>query len=314
MFLEDKTSKNQQINHPLLKSKGVELFIKREDLLHKEISGNKYRKLAYNIERAKQEGKTCLLTFGGAYSNHILATAVAASEFGFGSIGIIRGDELAKDLPKTLKGNYTLNKANQYGMDFVFISRSEYRNKNTQVFLDNIKHKYPEAYIIPEGGTNELAVKGCENILKPSDANYDYICTAVGTGGTISGLINTSKTNQIVLGFPALKESFLEEDIKSFINTKNNNWKLVRNYNMGGYAKVTDELVIFMNTFNKQTGIPLDPIYTGKMIFGLFNMIENDTFAHGESILAIHTGGLQGIKGINTVLKKNNKTLLDYEK
>ena len=303
------TSKNQRIFLPLLTQKKVSLTIKREDLLHPVISGNKYRKLYFNIREAKKQNKKVLITFGGAYSNHILATAGAGKEFDFETIGIIRGDELGKDISKTLSENPTLKAAHELGMQFKFVSRTEYRTKDTPEFLGKLKTVYPDAYILPEGGTNALAIKGCEQIVDNETLTFDFICVAVGTGGTISGIAKNSGKKQQVLGFPALKGDFLETVISEAI-PDTHNWMLQHDYNFGGYAKINKELITFINNFKRTTGILLDPVYTGKMMYGILNLIENDFFPEGAEIVAIHTGGLQGIKGMNTVLQKKGLPLL----
>jgi 1-aminocyclopropane-1-carboxylate deaminase len=295
-------SGNQKV---ILKNANVELFIKREDLLHPYISGNKFRKLKYNLIQASNDGKDTLLTFGGAFSNHILAVAVAGRENGFKTIGIIRGEEL-KD---KINENPTLQKARDFGMQFEFISREKYRKKDDEIVLKQLLENYKDIYIIPEGGTNDLGVKGCTEIITKEDTYFDYICCAVGTGGTISGIINCSKNSQQVLGFPVLKGSFLYEDIRRFVS--NSNWKLVSEYHFGGYAKVSQELIAFMNQFYQEHKIPLDPIYTGKMVFGIMDLIAKDYFPEGSKILMIHTGGLQGVNGMNKILKQ--KKLLEIK-
>ena len=283
----------------------IELSIKREDLLHPFLSGNKFRKLKYNLIEAKAENKKTLLTFGGAFSNHIAAVAFAGKEQGFKTIGIIRGEELFDKINE----NPTLKFAQECGMQFEFVSRAHYRLKNETDFIANLKLKFGDFYLIPEGGTNDLAIKGCQEILTQEDFNFDYICCAVGTGGTISGIINSIHPNQKVLGFPALKGDFLQEEIRNF--AKNNFWELVNDYHFGGYGKVTTELIQFINDFKSETGIPLDPIYTGKMVFGVINLIHKNYFPGGSKILMIHTGGLQGIQGMNIKLKNKNLPLLN---
>lgn len=289
---------NQQItiNHPT-----ITLYIKREDLLHPTISGNKFRKLKYNLAQAKKENKETLLTFGGAFSNHILAVAAAGKEYGFKTIGIIRGEEL-KD---KINDNPTLKKAQDFGMVFEFVSREFYREKDKPGFINQLRDDFGDFYQIPEGGTNDLAVKGCREILTDEDAKFDYICCAVGTGGTISGIINCSKSSQQVLGFPALKGGFLKEDICRFVAGEN--WELILAYHFGGYAKVDEELIQFVNEFYKTHKIPLDPIYTGKMAFGVLDLIKKNYFPENSKILMIHTGGLQGIAGMNKILKEKKQ-------
>ena len=297
-------SSNQQVLLPILSQKKIVLYIKREDLLHPFISGNKYRKLKYNlVTAAEQEFKT-LLTFGGAYSNHIAATAFAGQERGFRTIGIIRGEELAQKW----KFNPTLKFAHDCGMQLKFLSREAYRDKTSSKFLAQLKAQFGAFYLLPEGGTNTAAVRGCEEILTGHDEHFQVICICVGTGGTIAGIVNATTENQHVMGFPALQGGFLKQDIRKFA-TKSN-WKLVSGYDFGGYAKINEELVRFINTFKSDTGIPLDPIYTGKMLFGILDMIRNDEFEPGTTILAIHSGGLQGIAGMNQKLKKKNLPLL----
>ncbi len=281
---------------------GVSLHLKREDLLHPNISGNKFRKLKYNLMEAKRQEKTKLLTFGGAFSNHLAATAAAGKEFDFATIGIVRGEELGENLDKTLSGNPTLEFAISCGMKLHFISREAYREKNSEKILNELKHKFGDFYLIPEGGTNPLAIKGCEEILSEEDKLFDYICCPVGTGGTMAGLIKSSLPHQKVLGFSVLKGNFLSLEIKKIV--KKNNWEIITNCHFGGYGKVTDELVEFINGFRKENGILLDPIYTGKMMFGIFALLKAGFFKENTRILAVHTGGIQGIAGINRLLDK----------
>ena len=308
-FSQKIVSKNQQIHLPILEEKKVELYIKREDLIHPFVSGNKFRKLKYNLAEAKKLKKKSILTFGGAYSNHIAATAVAGKIAGLKTFGVIRGDELGKNLTETLKENATLREAHENGMKFNFVSREIYRQKNSFGFTEKMKNKWGDFYLIPEGGTNCLAVEGCEEILTKEDADFNYICSSVGTGGTIAGIIKSLGKRQKVIGFPALKGNFLSEEIKKY-TTKNKNWTLQKEYHFGGYAKYNDELINFINWFSEETNIQLDPIYTGKMVFGILDLIKKDTFSEGTKILAIHTGGIQGIKGINDNLEKKNQQLI----
>ena len=283
---------------------GITLEIKREDLLHPFVSGNKFRKLKYNVLQAKAENQSVLLTFGGAFSNHIAAVAYAGKEQGFETIGVIRGDELRDKISE----NPTLSFAQECGMRFEFVTREAYRHKTETAFIEQLQVKFGSFYLVPEGGTNDLAVKGCEEILTEFDAHFDFVCSAVGTGGTISGLINSALPHQKVLGFPALKGDFLQNEIHKFVNNKN--WELITDYHFGGYGKVTTEFIEWMNWFYAQTGIPLDPIYTGKMVFGVMDLIQRNYFPPKSKILMIHTGGLQGIAGMNAKLEKQNKPIL----
>ena len=304
LFSGSITSKNEAVTHDILTKAGVSLTIKREDQIHPIISGNKFRKLKYNLLEAKQLGFKKVLTFGGAYSNHILATAEACRYQDLNSIGVIRGEELAKELKATMQINDTLRLANAAGMHLKFVSRTVYRTKNSESYIQKLKDEFGDFYLIPEGGTNTLAIKGCQEVLSQDDKNYDIICCAVGTGGTISGLINSADPMQFILGFPALKGEFLKEEIKKY--TSRMNWKLITNYHFGGYAKVTSELISTINDFNSEQGILLDPVYTGKMIFGILDLVKNGYFKKNTRILAIHTGGQQGILGMNKRLEKTN--------
>jgi 1-aminocyclopropane-1-carboxylate deaminase len=280
------------------------LFIRREDLIHPFISGNKFRKLKYNLAQAKAENHHTLLTFGGAFSNHIAATAFAGKEYGFKTIGIIRGDELESKILI----NPTLKFAQECGMQFKFVTREKYRHKTEADFIESLKYEFGDFYSIPEGGTNEFAVQGCEEILTPEDAEFDYICCSIGTGGTISGLINSLLPHQKVLGFPALKGDFLNNEIRKFVHKEN--WELITDYHFGGYGKVNSELIDFINRFYIENQIPLDPIYTGKLVFGVIDLINKNFFPEHSKILLIHTGGLQGIKGMNIKLKNKNLTTI----
>ena len=285
----------------------ISLFIKREDLIHPFVSGNKFRKLKYNLEQATLQKQTTLLTFGGAYSNHIAAVAFAGKQAGFKTIGVIRGEELIAKV----QDNPTLSFAQNCGMSFFFETRANYRNKNEGYYLEDLQTKFGSFYLIPEGGTNELAIKGCEEILTSTDDSFDYICCAVGTGGTITGIINSTKKHQKVIGFPALKGDFLKQEISRWAQKEN--WELNTDYHFGGYAKITPELVLFMNSFYEHTNILLDPVYTAKMMFGITDLIAQDYFPKGSKILAIHTGGIQGIQGMNIKLEALHLPKINYD-
>ncbi|QLG45889.1 1-aminocyclopropane-1-carboxylate deaminase/D-cysteine desulfhydrase [Costertonia aggregata] len=295
---------NQKVDLPILKQKDITLYIKREDKIHPFISGNKYRKLKYNIIAAQEQGFSRLLTFGGAFSNHIAATAYAGKKCGFETIGVIRGEEIKSKW----QNNPTLQFAFENGMKFEFVSRAIYQNKDDVDFQNHLKTKYGTCYILPEGGTNTFAVKGCGEILNNGDAVFDVITCCVGTGGTLAGIINASWPYQKVLGFPALKGDFLKEDIRKFVSKEN--WELRTDYHFGGYAKINETLIDFINAFKEQTGVPLDPVYTGKMMFGLLDLIKKNQIKKGTKVLAVHSGGLQGIAGMNQRLKNKNLPLL----
>lgn len=283
----------------------VSLFVKREDLLHPIVSGNKFRKLKYNLLEAKKLELDTVLTFGGAFSNHIIATAVAAREMGLKSIGIIRGEELAGRTHQ----NPTLTFAKKCGMRLYFVTREDYRLKEKEEFLTGLKFQLGPFYVIPEGGSNSLAVKGCEEILTKADSSFDYICVSVGTGGTMAGLVRASRKNQKVIGFSALKGTFQTSEIEKY--TKKSNFEITDSYCFGGYGKIDTELVRFMNDFKRKTQIPLDPLYTGKMMYGVLDLIKRGYFKENSRILAIHTGGLQGVAGMNIQLQKKKLPLIE---
>lgn len=267
---------------------GVTLTIKRLDLVHPQISGNKFFKLKYNFLEAQQQGYRKVLTFGGAYSNHIAATAYAADIFGLHSVGIIRGEELAQ---KPL--NATLKTAQDFGMQLQFVKREVYRQKKSTDYLAQLKTEFPDYYIIPEGGTNAFAIQGCQEILSQEDLDhFDLICCASGTGGTLTGLIEASTNQQHVLGFSALKGDFLAQDIQQW--TVRRNWRISDEFCQGGYAKTTPELMQFIQQFEALHHIPLEQVYTGKMLLGIEQMILRGEMTVEQRILVIHTGGLQG--------------------
>lgn len=287
----------------ILYSDKVKLFIKREDLVHSEISGNKYWKLFYNIQNyidSKPENPL-LITFGGAYSNHISALAALGRITQIPTLGIIRGEEVSH----LWKNNPTLIKADQDGMKFAFVSREAYRNK--QSLAQSFLQLYPGACVIPEGGSNPLAVKGVQHMLDERTKEFDYLCTAVGTGGTFSGLATHAEEHQNIMGFMAVNDAETEIRVQQW--TQNPNRTLI-DASGRGYGKITDELIRFINEFSDRFGVPLEPMYTAKMMQRIFQMIDENFFPVGSKILAFHTGGLQGINGINEVLKKKNKELI----
>ena len=278
----------QEITSPILRSKKIKLFIKRIDLIHPYVSGNKFYKLKYNFIELKKQKKNKVLTFGGAYSNHICATSFLANKNNIKSIGIIRGEQHSQLNP-------TLEFAKKQGMDIHYISRKKYRNKHKPCFIEELKYRYGDFYLLPEGGSNILAVKGTEEII--DDDNSNYICCSIGTGGTIAGIMNASKKNQMIIGFPALKSYLdLQNNIKKW--SRRSNLKLEYGYVGKGYAKISKELIKFINTFYNNYNIPLDAVYNGKMMFGIFDLVSKNYFKEGSSILAIHTGGIQGNRGV----------------
>tara|TARA_B100000902_G_C27321923_1_gene925293 strand:- start:8043 stop:8933 length:891 start_codon:yes stop_codon:yes gene_type:complete len=281
----------QEISSELFTNKRVRVFIKRLDKITSNISGNKYFKLKYNLELARKKRLGTLLTFGGAYSNNILSLSIAGKDYGFNTIGVIRGDEI-----KPL--NSTLSNSINNGMKLHYVNRSKYRNKYQEIFINNLKDEFGDFYLIPEGGTNYLAIEGTTEILTDEDDVYDYICCPIGTGGTISGVINSSNYNQNILGFSSIKGmSQLHYDVNKWCNKYN--WKLMDEYSFGGYAKISKDLVDFINRFYFDYLIPLDIVYTGKMLYGVIDLIKKNYFHKSSNILVLHTGGLQGNIGMN---------------
>ena len=328
----------QKIDDTLLETRNIRLFLKRDDLLHLSfseilfgekkippsvisylsmISGNKLRKMKYNLLEMDKMGLKRLVTFGGAFSNHIHATAAAGQLFGFETMGLIRGERSPNLSP-------TLRFAEECGMTFKFINRSDYRDKN--LIINELKTKLDNFYYLPEGGSNNLALRGTAEIVGEIDNEIDgqlddtasrYICVPCGTGGTIAGIVAAAKEPTHVLGFSALKGDFLQKDVTSLLQNAQNaadtegtlfslndskipqNWSINTNFHCGGYARFTPELIEFINNFKEKHNVPLDPIYTGKMLLGIYKLVETGFFPQNSTIIAVHTGGLQGIEGFN---------------
>lgn len=288
------------ISHPVLTAANVTLAIKRDDLLHPAISGNKWRKLKYNLLYAEANNINHLISFGGAFSNHIHALAAACCHFKFKATGIIRGEA-------NYASNPTLSDAKKWGMQLAFIDRKTYRLKDQDAYLSDLQSQYPDAYIIPEGGSNEYAIPGVEEIVQELTAQstdaIDHIFTATGSAGTLSGLIRGvlkySPTTQ-VHGIAVLKNAqYLTQVVSHFVPKSNQiDWHLHSQFHEGGYGKISPALADFCHQFTMQTSIPIEPIYTGKMLYALWQLIESGYFKAGSHIIAIHTGGLQGLAGL----------------
>ncbi len=280
---------NQRLNVPF----DVQLDVKRLDLIHPLISGNKLYKLKYNIQTAQAQDYTQLLTFGGAYSNHIAATAAAAQLVGLQSIGIIRGHELAQQ-----PYNPTLARAAQQGMQLHFVTRETYRQRSQPAYLAALQQRFPQAFIIPEGGSNADGVRGCNDILTADDLNnYDVICCAVATGATFAGLINASHPWQKIYGVAVLQADFLPHAIAQW--TQAQHWQLWSDAHHDGYAKSSASLLQFINDFHAQYDCPIEPIYTGKLFYKIWQLLQAHYFAAGTRILLIHSGGLQYSQSIS---------------
>ncbi len=296
MIIENPITPLTEIFDPLFEQKQVRFFSKREDLTDDFISGNKFYKLKYNLIEAENLGYKTLLTFGGAYSNHIHATAAAGKKYGFNTIGVIRGEE---HLPL----NPTLSSAQENGMIIEYIDRKSYRNKYDENLIQTLKEKFGDFYLIPEGGSNNLAIKGCAEIISSITTNFNFICSACGTGGTLAGLILGLNSKSFALGFSVLKGgAFLNQNIRTLLSHYQkenlNNFQINPDYHFGGYAKTNTELNNFCKQFYEQHDIHIEPIYTGKMFYGIYNLMSKNYFPPQNTIVAIHTGGLQGLQGL----------------
>lgn len=276
--------------------KELKVYVKRDDLLsplpHDPFCGNKWRKLKYNLLYAQAQGIDTLLSFGGAYSNHIAALASAGRQFGFKTIGIIRGEEVE---------NHTLRQARKDGMLLSFIDRATYRRKKEANFLADLQATYPNAYIIPEGGTNALALEGCKELAEEIQTQVaaTHICSACGTGGTLAGMIQGLGQGVKALGISVLKGDFMRAEVEThleqFTKKTYNNWEVLEGYHHGGYAKKTQALLDFIDAFYGQHAIQLEPIYTAKLFYAIDQLIKEDYFPRGSKIVMLHSGGLQGI-------------------
>ena len=283
-----------QLHTSLLDEKKVQLFIKRDELIHPVLQGNKWRKLKYNLLEANIKKHTTLLSFGGPYSNHLHALAFAGKQFKFNTIGIIRGEK-----PAIL--NPCLQDMKNWGMQLEYIKRIDYKQKATDEFIHNLQNKFGDFYLIPEGGNNQAGVKGCAELLDELNQDYDLICSEVGSGTMFSSLItHNKKLNTHFLGFVVMKNRQLEDEIRNTTNTQKNfntEYSLIHNYHFGGFAKANTELHQFISNFKTQFNIQLEPVYSGKMLYGIFDLISKNHFKPGARILAIHGGGLQGLRG-----------------
>lgn len=280
----------QFLPDPFPRAVPIRLYLKRDDLLHPLVSGNKWRKLKHNLLAARAQGHRTLLTFGGAYSNHLYATAAAGPVFEFRTIGVVRGEELA-DAPL----NATLTFCRSRGMRLHFVSRVNYRRKEDPAFLAQLTDRFGPCYVIPEGGTNELALRGTAEIMPEIIGQLgrapDYVGCSVGTGGTVMGLAQTAPPETTVLGFLALKAPDFQLPGPA-------RCQLITNYHFGGYAKTTPELLDFIRSFEQKTRVLIEQVYTGKMLYGIYDLARRGHFPDGATVVAVHTGGLQGRSGV----------------
>lgn len=283
----------QRLSNEEIEKVGVQLYIKRDDLIHPTVSGNKWRKLKYNLLEAQARGEQAILTFGGAYSNHLYATAAAGNALELKTIGIVRGLELEG------KENATLQFCREQGMQLHFVTREEYRQRHSNEYLQQIAARFGNPYLVPEGGTTDLALKGVAEMVHEVESQLgampDFIATAAGTGGTAAGILSAGAN---VLAFAVLKGGdFLRDDIRQLLkgHKEPGTLTLLTDYHFGGYAKWNGELLGFMQNFRAAFGIQLEQVYTAKMFYGIFNLIQKGYFKPGATIVAVHTGGLQGL-------------------
>ena len=274
-----------KINTEILEEKNIQLDLLRLDLIHPEISGNKWFKLKHNIAFAMENKFTSIVSFGGAYSNHLHALAFAGKLFNIKTTGIIRGEVVE---------NETLKDCKKWGMDLHFVSREHYSEKYELHFLETIQQEFKTSYIIPEGGNNDLGQKGCTEILSPEQKEkYDLFCCSIGTGATFTGIVNSLKGEKKAMGFCAIKNGhYLKNEIQA--QTASSNFEMQYEYHFGGFAKINDTLTTFIQQFKSAQQIELDRVYTAKMMFGIVDLIEKNSIRENTKILAIHTGGLQG--------------------
>jgi 1-aminocyclopropane-1-carboxylate deaminase len=279
-----------QINDQLFDEQDLKVFIKRDDLIHPIISGNKWRKLKYLLKDAQFTNKNHLVTFGGAYSNHLLATAAAAAKFGFKSTGIVRGEQVEND---------TLFLCRLHGMQLIFTDRESYRNKQA-LFIKYFRGDN-DAFFINEGGASAEGAKGCRELVNELTETYDHIFCACGTGTTAAGVINGITNHQLPTQFhavPVFKNGgFMTDEIDKLLITPVE-YHLHTDYHFGGYGKVNDELIAFVKSFVAKTGVLIEPIYTGKMLYAIYDLAAKNYFKPESRILAIHSGGIWGLLGM----------------
>ncbi|GAA2414814.1 pyridoxal-phosphate dependent enzyme [Actinomadura vinacea] len=266
----------------------LRLYLKRDDLIHPDLPGNKWRKLKYNLRAAREEGHSTLLTFGGAYSNHIRATAAAGRLFGFATIGVIRGE---RHLPL----NDSLAFAAAQGMRLVYLDRSTYRRKSEPDVIIELHRRFGDFYLLPEGGSNAAAVRGCAELPTEIDQAFDVICCACGTGGTLAGIAAGLRPRQRALGFSALKGGqFLRHEVERLqsetYGTTKGDWAIAYDFHFGGFARRTAVLDEFISEFTDGHGITLDRVYVAKMMYGIFTLAERGEFDKGTRIIAVITG------------------------
>ncbi|MDI1231031.1 MAG: pyridoxal-phosphate dependent enzyme [Methylobacter sp.] len=283
-----KSSILTKIDDPMLAQYQIELWMKRDDLLHPVISGNKWRKLKYSLDHALSLGTDTIISMGGAYSNHLHALAYVGKVLGLKTIGLVRGEQLVTLTP-------TLSDINDWGMELRFVSRADYRLLRQYKNHQALPGLQPGQYWLTEGGAHALALKGVAELVNEIEIPYDTLCVPCGTGTTLAGIIDAAQEQVSVLGFAALKNAgFLTAEVEAMLSQSRNNWQINLGYHFGGFAKINAELSAFTDDFELKTGIPLEPVYTGKMMYAVYDLIKKHYFKPGERIIALHTGGLQG--------------------
>ena len=294
---------NKSILHPIdlpeFKKANVEVLVKRDDLIHPEISGNKLRKLKYNIEHMIEIDRKGILTFGGAYSNHLLATAALCNKNKIPSIGIVRGDELGPS------SNNILKRCTELNMELLFVSRNEYKKREDTDYIEKIQRTHSDYWVVPEGGSNQYGVKGCKEIMKETPNDFDGVFLAQGTTTTSCGILLSLPKNTRLHAVPVLKGfDSLGEMKKRTGNDRT--WNEIKNqieihseYHFGGYGKYTKDLLEFIRKIYRETNLPLDPVYTGKAFYALFDNVINGKL-NNKRILFIHTGGLKTVESIES--------------
>ena len=271
-----------------LARRGVRLLVKRDDLIHPDLPGNKWRKLKYNLAAARERDCRTLLTFGGAYSNHIRAVAAAGAYFGFGTVGVIRGEEHRPLNP-------SLAYAVRQGMRLTYLDRSSYRHKQAPELLARLRSEFGEHYLLPEGGSNELAVRGCAEIPAEIAEPFDLICVPVGTGGTLAGVAAGLGPGRSAIGFSVLKGGqFLVAEVERLqrraLGSVTGNWRIECDFHFGGYARSSGELDAFIADFAARHGLTLDRIYPAKMMYGIFALAAAGAIPSGATVVAVLTG------------------------
>lgn len=295
----------ESILHPLFSKHNIIVKIKRDDLIHPIISGNKWRKLLGNVNFAQTEKYQGILSFGGAYSNHIHALAYTCQQHQLKAVGVIRGEQ-------AYRNNFTLSWAEHWGMQLRFVDRKTYRRRTEKQYLQELQQQFPNYFIIPEGGSNQLALSGVAQLVTElkHQSDYDTLMLPVASGGTLAGIISADTQHQLI-GIAVLKGAdFLTKTIDDLLvnqHLKHNNWRILSEFHRGGYAKFSTEDSERLRAFSLQVGVPFEPIYSGKMVLALLDLIPTNYFPKNHTVMLIHTGGLQSLAGLAEQQKINGQ-------